>query len=34
MLEVELKIEDGKRNILKRFQEIIGNNYEHTDAAG
>ena len=28
MLEVELKIEDGKRKILERFQNIIENNYE------
>ena len=29
MLEVELKIEDKKRKILKRFQDIIENNYQN-----
>ncbi len=29
MLEVELQIEDGKRKILERFQNIIETNYEN-----
>ena len=34
MLEVELKIEDSKRKILERYQNIIENNYENIDNAG
>ena len=34
MLEVELKIEDNKRKILERFQNIIRNNYENIKNAG
>ena len=34
MLEVELKIEDSKRKILERYQNIIKNNYENIDNAG
>ena len=29
MLEVELKIEDKKRKIIERFQDIIENNYQN-----
>ena len=29
MLDVELKIEDAKRRILERFQNIIESNYEN-----
>ena len=34
MLEVELKIEDSKRKILERYQNITENNYENIDNAG
>ena len=34
ILEVELKIEDSKRKILERYQNIIENNYENIDNAG
>ena len=34
MLEVELKIEDKKRKILERFQDIIENNYENNENTG
>ena len=34
MLEVELKIEDKKRKILERFQDIIENNYENNKNTG
>ena len=34
MLEVELKIEDKKRKILKRFQDIIKNNYQNNENTG
>ena len=31
VVEVELKIEDGKINILERFHKITGNIYENID---
>ena len=34
MLEVELKIEDKKRKILERFQDIIENNYQNNKNTG
>ena len=34
MIEVKLKIEDSKRKILERYQNIIENNYENIDNAG
>ena len=34
MLEVELKIEDKKRKILERFQDIIENNYQNNENTG
>ena len=34
MLEVGLKIEDSKRKVLERYQDIIENNYENIDNAG
>ena len=34
MLEVELKMEDSKRKILEKYQNIIENNYESIDNAG
>ena len=34
MLEVELKIEDSRRKILERYQNIIENNYQNIDNAG
>ena len=34
MLEVELKIEDKKRKILERFQDIIENNYQNKENTG
>ena len=34
MLEVELKIEDKKRKILERFQDIIENSYQNNENTG
>ena len=34
MLDVELKIRDSGRNILERFQNINGDNYEIVASAG
>ena len=34
MLEVELKIEDKKRKIFERFQDIIENNYQNNKNTG
>ena len=34
MLEVELKIEDKKRKILERFQDIIESNYQNNENTG
>ena len=34
MLEVELNIEDKKRKILERFQDIIENNYQNNENTG
>ena len=34
MLEVELKIEDKKRKILERFQDIIESDYQNNENTG
>ena len=34
MLEIEPKIEDKKRKILERFQDIIENNYQNNENTG
>ena len=34
MLEVELKIEDKKINVIERFQDIIEKSYDNNENAG
>ena len=34
MVEVEVKMEDSKRNVLEKFHYVTGNVYENIDNVG